>query len=235
MDRNQIQYRHFNSAVQVRAAENENEEREITGTAIVFDSLSRALYSDEDTEIREVIAREAVTRDLLDSGTILMTLFHNNEKILARSREGKGTLHYDLTDEGVTFRFTPPDTEDGRTALALVERGDITGCSFAFRADYWDRDAVEKTVETKDGKEIVTYTVKRMIGIYDFTLTPTPVYEDTEVAQRALDFYRADGGAKAPSQNQDNKKEDDTKAEEKGDDETWKKRAAELRAAAKIL
>lgn len=173
------------SAPQVRSTQQDDSEVvEITGRAIVFNRESVTLYEDEEREIREVIAPEAVTDDLLARSTILMTLYHNKERVLARSLKGKGTLRYKRTDEGVDFSFTPPDTEDGRTARELVARGDITGCSFAFRADYGDREAVERSVETVDGREIVTFTVKRMLGVYDFTLTPMPAYEDTSVSTR---------------------------------------------------
>lgn len=170
-------------APQYRISKGEEPEQ-ISGTAIVFGRESLELYRDEQLVIREVIAPEAVTRELLDSCCILMTLYHNNERVLARSLQGKGTLEYDVDESGVHFKFTPPDTEDGRTARELVKRGDISGCSFAFRARYSDKKCVERSSETVDGVEIVTYTVRKIESIHDFTLTPTPAYPDTEVSSR---------------------------------------------------
>ena len=82
------------------AAEGEAPSRTITGYAILFNVPSAPLWSDEDSEAREVIAPEAVTKELLDGQDIKMTMFHNRQLILARSNKGGGTLSY--TEDGVT-------------------------------------------------------------------------------------------------------------------------------------
>ena len=68
--------------------------------------------------------------------------------------------------------------------MELVKRGDIAGCSFAFSTDYSDRQSVERTTATEGGKEITTYTVRKITGLYDFTLTPHPAYPATSVEAR---------------------------------------------------
>lgn len=178
------------SSLQIREAAEGAESRTIEGTAIVFGKRSEPLYEDSEMEIREVIAPEAVTRDLLDASTILMTLYHDNHRLLARSLRGKGTLSYDVRSDGVHFSFDAPETEDGRVALEAIRRGDITGCSFAFSVDYSDRTAVERSSETRDGKEYVLYTVKKMRAIHDFTLTPLPAYPQT-ATQNTRDIENA--------------------------------------------
>lgn len=152
----------FPGNVRVRETGGEESSRIIEGVAIVFNSQSEPLYEDDELEIREVIAPEAVTRELLDASTILMTLYHDNRRLLARSLRGSGSLTYEIRDDGVHFSFEAPDTEDGRVALEAIRRGDITGCSFAFTVNYGDRTEVERQSETRDGKEYVVYTVKRM-------------------------------------------------------------------------
>ena len=108
----------------------EGESRQIEGMAIVFNRESVPLYEDDTLVIREVIAPEAVTRELLDRSDILATLYHDNNRILARSRSGHGTLSYDVTGEGVRFRFTPPDTEDGRKEVIYTVRKIADVCDF---------------------------------------------------------------------------------------------------------
>lgn len=171
-----------NASLQVR--EQDGKPPRLTGYAIVFGTASLPLYSDDEETIREVIAPEAVTQQLLDTSDIVMTMFHNDSLILARSAAGKGTLSYSIDEHGVKFDFEPPQTEDGKKAVELVKRGDIAGCSFAFSTDYSDRESVERSATMEDGKRITTYTVRKITGLYDFTLTPHPAYPATSVEAR---------------------------------------------------
>lgn len=170
------------------AGEGEAPSRTITGYAILFNTQSAPLWSDDEEEAREVIAPEAVTRELLDGCDIKMTMFHDRQLILARSKNGTGTLTYSVDERGVAFRFDAPNTADGDKALELVRRGDISGCSFAFRTHYYDRKYVERNVERKDGKTLITYTVRSIIGIYDFTLAADPAYPDTNCEAEAREL-----------------------------------------------
>lgn len=171
-----------NASLQVR--EQDGKPPRLTGYAIVFGTASLPLYSDEAETIREVIAPEAVTQQLLDTSDIVMTMFHDDSLILARSAAGKGTLSYSIDEHGVKFDFEPPQTEDGKKAVELVKRGDIAGCSFAFSTDYSDRESVERSTTMEGGKRITTYTVRKIKGLYDFTLTPHPAYPATSVEAR---------------------------------------------------
>lgn len=162
--------------------------RTITGYAILFNTPSEALYADESEEAREIIASGAVTKELLDGCDIKMTMFHDRQLILARSNKGTGTLKYGLDEKGVYFEFEAPNTADGDKALELVRRGDISGCSFAFTTHYFDDAFVSRTVKVVDGKRMITYTVKVITGIYDFTLAADPAYPETscEADEREL-------------------------------------------------
>ena len=169
------------------AAEGEAPSRIITGYAILFNVPSAPLWSDEDSEAREVIAPEAVTKEFLDGQDIKMTMFHDSHSLLARSNKGGGTLSYTVDDKGVMFEFTAPNTVDGDKALELVRRGDISGCSFAFTTHYFDSDFVERQSKVAaNGVNNITYRVKAVTGIYDFTLAANPYYPDTSVEVREL-------------------------------------------------
>lgn len=171
--------------LQVReAAEGEAPSRTITGYAILFGVPSAPLWSDEDSEAREVIAPDAITKELLDGCDIKFTMFHDRQLILARSKSGNGTLTYTVDEKGVKFEFEAPNTADGDKALELVRRGDISGCSFAFTTRYWDSDFVERTTKVVNGFTQITYTVKAVTGVYDFTLAADPAYPDTSVEAR---------------------------------------------------
>ena len=166
--------------LQVREAkEGDKESRTITGYAVLFNVASVPLYRDEDEEAYEVISPTAITKELLDGCDIKMTMFHNRQLILARSKNGSGTLSYTVDDKGVFFEFEAPNTTDGDKALELVRRGDIAGCSFMFTTHYYDSAYVSRDVKRVDGKTVITYTVKVITGVYDFTLAADPAYPDT--------------------------------------------------------
>ena len=173
------------SQLRLREIDGIEESRTITGYAILFDVPSAPLYEDEDEVIREVIAPGAVSLELLDKSDIKMTMFHNRQLLLARSNKGSGTLSYGIDDKGVYFEFEAPDTADGDKAIELVKRGDIAGCSFAFSTRYYDRAFVEESVVHGDKVE-VTYRVKVITDIYDFTLAADPAYPDTSVEAREI-------------------------------------------------
>lgn len=182
---------HTVTDLQVReAAEGEAASRTITGYAILFNVPSAPLYSYDDEEAREVIAPGAVTKELLDGCDIKMTMFHNRQLILARSKNGAGTLSYGVDDKGVYFEFEAPKTADGDKALELVRRGDIAGCSFMFTTHYYDSAYVARDVKREDGKTIVTYTVNVITGIYDFTLAADPAYPDTTCEAEARELVK---------------------------------------------
>ena len=166
------------------AAPGEAPSRKICGYAIMFNVPSVILDRDEHYEEREVIKPCAVTKELLDSSDIIMTMYHNREIVLARSNKGKGTLSYRIDSKGVFFEFDAPNSPNGDEALELVRRGDITGCSFIFGSYYYNDEYVRREEKKVNGVTQVTCYVLKMTGIYDFTITTKPAYPDTSVEAR---------------------------------------------------
>lgn len=222
MDKSKIIKREFHvSGLQIREKEEGKQSRTITGYAIVFGS-AYTMYEDDSEVLREVISPSAITRDVLDQNDIVMTMFHNSQLVLARSKNGEGTLSYDVDDHGVSFSFDAPNTVDGDKALELVKRGDIDGCSFAFSTDYWDSSCVSEHSEYVDKKKITTYSIDKVTGIYDFTLTPNPAYDATECSCRDLvDALREGDKIKR-------------EAEQRAKNDEIKKQIAEMRASMKF-
>lgn len=207
--------------LQVREKTDGTESRTITGYAILFNVPSVPLWDDDESETREEIAPEAVTKELLDGQDIKMTMFHNRQLILARSDHGTGTLSYSVDDKGVAFEFDAPNTVDGDKALELVRRGDISGCSFAYTTNYYDPEFVEYSAETVDGKVNELYRVKQITGIYDFTLAADPAYPETTVEAREL--------AEELHRERREQKEEDNKRQER-----IREQVAEMRRAASM-
>lgn len=181
--------REYHTAGELRVRETQEGEapgRTIEGYAILLDTPSAPLYDDGDEELREIIDRGAVTQELLDGSDIKFTMFHDRQLLLARSKQGSGTLSYTLDEKGVKFSFEAPRTPDGDKALELVRSGIIDGCSFAFTTHYYDEAYVARTVKHENGKTVITCRVKVITGIHDMTITPDPAYPATEVEAREL-------------------------------------------------
>ena len=160
------------------AVEGEKGSRTIEGYAIVFGVESRIL-ADYWDNYREIIEAGAITEERLKEMDIKMTMYHNREKILARSTNGEGTLKLRVDEVGVHYEFEAPNTVDGDTALELVKRGDLSGSSFMFWTDEKSGVSYEKR---SDG--IMLRRVKNIGMIYDMTIAADPAYEETTVAAR---------------------------------------------------
>lgn len=189
----QINREILTTGVRVRATgEGEAPSRTIEGYAIVFGEQSHILYEDRHDVVREVIAPEAVTDDFLRAQDIAMVLFHNPESIMARSKNGTGTLAYEVDERGVKFSFDAPRTVEGDKCLELVRSGVLDGCSFKFTADYTSAEYVTmESRETEDGRTEYIYTVRKMGRVLDFTICNNPAYPQTEVAARMRDVNSA--------------------------------------------
>ncbi len=175
------------AGLQLRESKDGKPSRTIAGYAILFDTPSAALWEDEETVAREVIERTAITQELLDGSDIKFTMYHDRQILLGRSNHGQGTLSYQIDERGVAFMLELPESPYGDEALSAVKRGDISGCSFAFSTYYWDDGCVSREVSTeKDGRRLITYRVKTITGIHDFTLASDPAYPDTSVEAREL-------------------------------------------------
>lgn len=179
------------SGLRVRESGNEGEEsRKIEGYALKFGVRSQLLYEGYSL-LYEVLEPGCVSKEMLDSQDIKLTMFHDRQLILARSKDGKGTLSYEVDETGVKFWAEMPKTADGDKALELIKRGDISGCSFIYSTDEEDSEnavSYERLKEkSADGKNILIRHVKRIDNVYDFTVTPDPAYEQTEVTRRELE------------------------------------------------
>lgn len=201
------------------AGEGAEESRVIEGYCMLFGVRSKLLCDWWDPYY-EVLEPGCITRETLDKQDIKLTMYHDSHIILARSKSGTGTLNYEVDATGVKFWAEMPKTPDGDTALELVKRGDIDGCSFIYSTDEEDSEncvSYEKITEKNDeGEEIEVLIrhVKRIDRVYDFTITPNPAYLETSVSRR--EFEEATG-FKARSCKK--KKNDDDDDDDDDDDE----------------
>lgn len=163
--------------------------RTVSGYAIVFNSYSEVMVDwNEGKRFKEMIAPGAVTEAMLGSSDIKMLLEHNRERLLARSKQGKGTLNYWITQKGVAYRFEAPNTKDGDFAVEMLKRGDLSGSSFSFVVA---KDGVWWDHQGKDYVRVVT----KIDRLHDFSIVSDPAYSESSSDVRSA---LAKGGTSSP-------------------------------------
>ena len=151
--------------------------RTVEGYAVVFNSQS------EDLGFYETINPAAITEDVLMRSDVFCLFNHDQDKVLARSKYGTGSLQLQLDEQGLKYSFTAPNTDLGDELLEYLRRGDIDSSSFAF------------TVSTDEGSEVWTTgtdgrqyrEILKIDSLHDVSPVWTPAYSSTSVSQRTLD------------------------------------------------
>lgn len=153
-----IQYRSFSGSAQA----SEEKPRVIEGYAVRFNEESQNLG------FTEVIDRGAITQEVIDNSDIYCLSNHDPNKVLARSRYGKGSLQLELREDGLFYSFEAPETEIGRECLEHIKRGEMFTSSFAFIVS---KENGSEKWEKIDG------VVKRTIYKIDRLFDVSPVFE----------------------------------------------------------
>lgn len=147
----------------------------LAGYAAIYNSQSQDLGG-----FVERIIPGAFTRSLTSPDHIRALLEHDPQRLLGRV--GSRTLTLQEDSKGLRFELSLPDTSYARDLGVLVERGDISGCSFGFRVpaggDHWEMRSGQLT------RDLVA------IDLQEITITSNPAYLDTTVAKRGMDYYR---------------------------------------------
>ena len=97
----------------------DRESRTVEGYGVVFESPS------VDLGFTETIHRGAITQETIDTSDVFCRFNHDNNKILARSKKGKGSLELSIDDTGVKYRFQAPKTALGDELLEYLEREEL--------------------------------------------------------------------------------------------------------------
>jgi len=151
--------------------------RTVEGYAVVFNSQS------EDLGFYETINPSAITEDVLMRSDVFCLFNHDQDKVLARSKNGTGSLQLQLDEQGLKYTFQAPNTDIGNSLLEYLRRGDIDSSSFAF------------TVSTDEGSEVWTTgtdgrqyrEILKIDELHDVSPVWNPAYTSTSVSQRTLD------------------------------------------------
>ena len=156
----------------------EPESRHIEGYGSVFNERSLDLGG-----FVEMIAPGAFD-GVIERSDVKCYLDHNPEKgILARSRNGKGSLSLVIDEKGLKYSFDAPKTNLGDEVVEGLKRGDYSQSSFAF--------TVDDEIWTKEADGTYLRTITKIGGLYDVSIVANPAYEGTSVALRSLDKFKA--------------------------------------------
>jgi len=178
----------LSASVELRQAQNEDEKgSRVFGYAAKYNLESENLGNDE-YQFREIIMPGAFDDVLNDDVRALVN--HDSSLILARSKNGEGSLKIGTDDIGLWYEFEAPDTQVGRDLVTSIKRGDIDQSSFSFKIDKDGQTWEEK--QDGDGPTILKRTITKVSRLFDVSPVTYPAYPDATVALRSLEEFQAE-------------------------------------------
>lgn len=166
--------RRYNAAHRMKITKREDGTTSIGGYAAVY-------YRDGDptTEfelwpgVRERVVPGAFDRAIRERQDVRGLFNHDPNHVLGRVQSG--TLALSADGIGLRYELTLPDTQSGRDVAVMIERGDVSGSSFAFNVvkQSWVRG------DDFDVRELAD------LDLFDVSPVTFPAYTGTSVGIRA--------------------------------------------------
>lgn len=154
------------------------EKRTVEGYAVLFDTPST------DLAFSEIIERGALD-GVIEKSDVLALLNHNeNRGILARCKNGIGSLELTIDEKGLKYRFEAPKTALGDELLENIRRNEVDTSSFAF--------TVSKDVWEKLSDGTWKRFIKKVEKIYDVSPVYNAAYSATSVYLRGKEQAEAE-------------------------------------------
>lgn len=150
-----------------------SEDRTVTGYAAVFNSPS------VDLGFTEIIHSGAITEDTIKSSDVFCRFNHDDNKILARSKYGEGSLLLEIDDKGLRYMFESPKTALGDELLEYLDRKDIDSSSFAFSVS---KEAGSERWSKKG--DTIYRDIYKIEKLYDVAPVFQPAYEASTCSAR---------------------------------------------------
>lgn len=157
--------------VEVRAKDDAGDSKRVIGGHAAVAGPS----SDDLGGFIEIIAAGALG-DALTRSDARCLFNHNPDNILGRM--SAGTLRAEEDEVGLAYENDMPNSSIASTVYEAIQRGDVTGNSFAFYVedDRW---------ENRDG--VIVRTILKFEEILDMGPVTYPAYSDTTVSARSLE------------------------------------------------
>jgi HK97 family phage prohead protease len=155
-------------SLEVRAGSNG---KTVKGTAIVYNSLS----PDNNMGFKEKIDPNAFVDSLKTNSDLRLLLNHDTTKVLGRT--SSGTLQIKNTPKGLTFSCELGQSSQAIDTIDMLERGDVTGCSFGLfiTDETWEKD--------EDGTIVRTITKGQ---VFELSVCSFPYYPQTDASVRSI-------------------------------------------------
>jgi HK97 family phage prohead protease len=159
-------------AVTELRVEQDGDKQFIGGYASVYDQPTDKMG------FREVVKPGAFDRALKEKQDVRILFNHDPSAILGRTTSGTATVSSDT--KGLKFRCEMPDTTTGRDVMTSIKRGDISQCSFGFRAV---KAAWVQEPDPEDNSKTISTRELRDLDIGDCSPVTYPAYEGTSVGK----------------------------------------------------
>jgi HK97 family phage prohead protease len=179
---NSMEKRIFNIETNIEKRDIDGESKDvIVGYGSIYNSRSENLGG-----FYEYIEEGAFTPDLIQRSDIRALINHDPSLILARSKNGEGTLKLQADETGLRYEFDLPDLSYAKDLGVNMANGNLNQSSFAFTVeeDDWSTD--------NDGNNI--RTIKKIDRLFDISVVTYPAYSQAQsdliVAQRGLQSYK---------------------------------------------
>lgn len=142
----------------------------IQGVPIVYDQPT--MINDPAGQYIEIIKRGALDGADLSDARLLYN--HDLSKVpLARTPK---TMQFIRDPAGLKMVATLPETAEARSVYTAVQRGDLSGMSFAFKVPPGG-DIYDRATNTR--------TIHKIEKVYEVSVVPFPAYPQTSVEARA--------------------------------------------------
>jgi HK97 family phage prohead protease len=165
--------RRFNEGLSVEVRAHEGSKKMSGYAAVFYDPENRGTEYGLGEGAVERIMPGAFQRAISEGDDVRALYNHDSNQVLGRTTSG--TLRLSVDARGLRYEVDTPDTTLARDLATSIERGDITGSSFAFRVteSEWIREG------EKDVREV------RGVELFDVGPVTYPAYQATATSVRA--------------------------------------------------
>ena len=157
-------------------------QNKIGGYAARFNEYSEVMTSKNGEKFKEVILPSAITNETIKNSDIFCLLNHNKEKVLGRSKFGKGNLKITIDNYGLFYEFEAFDDDLSKHTYEMIKNKVIESSSFAFSVNPNDKGA--QTWSKENG--IYIRTIKKIDKLYDVSPVYTPAYATSTCTIRSI-------------------------------------------------